>query len=75
MLNTFRSKVDEANKKKNALAAIVEAKKGALKWRQYCASKRTITKSSKFDLVRLCVKISGIMSMTNATNELKTNGN
>ncbi|XP_076100764.1 uncharacterized protein LOC143069822 isoform X3 [Mytilus galloprovincialis] len=45
MLNTFRSKVDEANKKKNALAAIVEAKKGAHKWRQYCASKRTITKT------------------------------
>ncbi|XP_052106830.1 transient receptor potential cation channel subfamily A member 1-like isoform X4 [Mytilus californianus] len=46
MLNTFRSKVDETNKKKNALAAIVEAKKGAHKWRQYCATKRAITKTS-----------------------------
>ncbi|XP_052106818.1 transient receptor potential cation channel subfamily A member 1-like isoform X2 [Mytilus californianus] len=45
MLNTFRSKVDETNKKKNALAAIVEAKKGAHKWRQYCATKRAITKT------------------------------
>ena len=47
MLNTFRSKVDEANKKKNALAAIVEAKQGAKRWRQYSATKRVLTKSSR----------------------------
>lgn len=48
MLNTFRSKVDEAHKKKNALAAIVEAKKGAQRWRQYSATKRQVAKSSRF---------------------------
>ncbi|XP_052106827.1 transient receptor potential cation channel subfamily A member 1-like isoform X3 [Mytilus californianus] len=53
MLNTFRSKVDETNKKKNALAAIVEAKKGAHKWRQYCATKRAITKTKQVLLKKI----------------------
>lgn len=48
VLNSAREKMKHTSPKMNALTAIIDAKKGASKWRNYVATKRIRKRHSKF---------------------------